>query len=155
MGFERKTTQIIYPVIRNAADIPNYEAIVPARHVTTSMAALSQSIHLNNNFRGGIINRQRGVVYLLSSVSARSSVESLLRMIKLRLRVLAPPLLILIFMYSKIDSLERDIEVRINVRNFSVSIVQKFILQTHFWKKHCHTRLAIANQLYPQQQLHY
>lgn len=77
MGFERKTTQIIYPVIRNAADIPNYEAIVPARHVTTSMAALSQSIHLNNNFRGGIINRQRDVVYLLSSVSARSSVESL------------------------------------------------------------------------------
>lgn len=41
------------------------------------------------------------------------------------MRVLAPPLLILIFMYSKIDSLERDIEVRINVRNFSVSIVQK------------------------------
>ncbi|KAI5969358.1 hypothetical protein CANMA_001606 [Candida margitis] len=70
--------QVIYPVIMNAADIPNYETVVPARHLTTSMVVHPRLKQLANEFRGGIKKRQRNEVNLLSSAaSAMSSVNSL------------------------------------------------------------------------------
>ncbi|KAG5419063.1 hypothetical protein I9W82_002830 [Candida metapsilosis] len=70
-------TQIIYPVIRSASDIPNYETVVPARHVTTTMAMSPRIIQSTNIFRGGIKVKPRDATHLLSSASANSSVNSL------------------------------------------------------------------------------
>ncbi|KAI5955394.1 DPB11 [Candida theae] len=75
--FAQKRTQAIYPVIGNAADIPDYETIVPAHHVTTPMATSPVSIRLINKVRGGIRIKSSDTVYLLSPVSDKSSVNSL------------------------------------------------------------------------------
>lgn len=73
----QKNPQIFHPVIASASDIPDYETVIPARHVTTNMAISPRLIQLANNFRSGIKNRPRDEMYLLSSASAGTSVNSL------------------------------------------------------------------------------